>query len=188
MSADAEKRLEELEQGSSSSDAWAFYDSLPAASLEQMIGAWRGSGVPTGHVFDGMLEEFGWHGKRFETTEIAHPLVFEKPDGSLFYLNPARLPMGMVLDHVDLARSSASASFFRLSSGMLATKDPQARLRMIEYRGVVTASMVYDALPIIDVFRAVGPDTLIGAMDMRGFEQPFLFALRREASPAPLDA
>ena len=38
----------------------------------------------------------------------------------------------------------------------------------IEHRGVLTAAMVYDALPVIDVFRRVGPDVLLGAMDMRG--------------------
>jgi hypothetical protein len=41
--------------------------------------------------------------------------------------------------------------------------------------------MVYDALPIIDVFRRVGPDTVIGAMDMRGLPAPFLFLLERDA-------
>jgi hypothetical protein len=50
----------------------------------------------------------------------------------------------------------------------------------VEYRGVVTAAMSYDQLPIIDVFRSVDADTLVGAMDMRGLEQPFLFVLRRE--------
>jgi hypothetical protein len=40
--------------------------------------------------------------------------------------------------------------------------------------------MVYDALPIIDVFRRVGPDVLIGAMDMRGLTAPFFFLLERD--------
>jgi hypothetical protein len=41
--------------------------------------------------------------------------------------------------------------------------------------------MVYDALPIIDVFRRVGPDVVLGAMDMRGLPAPFFFLLEREA-------
>jgi Domain of unknown function (DUF4334) len=53
---------------------------------------------------------------------------------------------------------------------------------MTEYLGVVSAPMIYDALPINDVFRAVGADTVVGAMDMRGFEQPFMFLLRRQAA------
>ena len=40
--------------------------------------------------------------------------------------------------------------------------------------------MSYDALPIDDVFRKVDDDTLVGAMDARGLEAPFMFVLRRE--------
>ncbi|WP_324273741.1 DUF4334 domain-containing protein [Blastococcus brunescens] len=43
-----------------------------------------------------------------------------------------------------------------------------------------TAAMVYDALPVIDVFRRVGPDVVVGAMDMRGLPAPFFFLLERE--------
>ena len=48
------------------------------------------------------------------------------------------------------------------------------------YRGVLTATMCYDALPINDVFRKVDNDTLVGAMDLRGLEMPFMFVLRRD--------
>jgi hypothetical protein len=44
--------------------------------------------------------------------------------------------------------------------------------------------MVYDALPIIDLFRRVGRDTLLGLMDMRGLDRPFFFVLRRDV-PRP---
>jgi hypothetical protein len=40
--------------------------------------------------------------------------------------------------------------------------------------------MCYDALPINDAFRKVNDETLVGAMDLRGLEAPFLFVLRRE--------
>jgi hypothetical protein len=53
---------------------------------------------------------------------------------------------------------------------------------MIEHRGVLTAAMVYDRQPIIDAFRRVGPDTVLGAMDLRGLPSPFLFVLRRDDS------
>jgi hypothetical protein len=48
------------------------------------------------------------------------------------------------------------------------------------YRGVLTAKFCYDALPINDVFRKVDDDTLVGAMDLRGLEMPFMFVLRRD--------
>ncbi|WP_262503861.1 DUF4334 domain-containing protein [Sphingosinithalassobacter sp. CS137] len=40
--------------------------------------------------------------------------------------------------------------------------------------------MLYDAQPIHDAFRAIDADTVLGAMDMRGFSAPYLFLLRRE--------
>jgi hypothetical protein len=190
MSADLQSRLTELAAGADRAEIMEFYDSLAAVQIEQMIGSWRGAGLPTGHVFDGLLEQFGWHGKRLDSPEDAHPLVFRGETGRLFSIDPSRIPMSLLMDHIDLARSSFGAGFFRLSSRMFATDKPKARLRMTQYRGVVSATMIYDALPINDVFRAVGPDTLVGAMDMRGVDQPFMFLLQRErpscgASPAP---
>ena len=63
---------------------------------------------------------------------------------------------------------------------LMYTDKPKARLRTVEHRGVATAAMVYDALPIIDVFRRVDPATLLGLMDMRGLPQPFFFVLERD--------
>ncbi|PLB47790.1 hypothetical protein P170DRAFT_410112 [Aspergillus steynii IBT 23096] len=40
-----------------------------------------------------------------------------------------------------------------------------ARLREVKFRGTVTAAMIYDKFPIIDYFRAVTPDIVLGAMD-----------------------
>lgn len=57
----------------------------------------------------------------------------------------------------------------------------EATVRMVEYRGVVTATMVYDKHPIFDSFRAVDADTVMGAMDRKGEESPLLFLLRRRA-------
>ena len=45
---------------------------------------------------------------------------------------------------------------------------------------MVTAALVYDSVPIIDVFRRVNDDVRLGAMDMRGLPAPFLFVLRRD--------
>jgi hypothetical protein len=67
---------------------------------------------------------------------------------------------------------------------LLHTGKPRARLREISHRGVVTAAMVYDGLPIIDVFRRVSDDVRLGAMDMRGLPAPFLFRLDRVTGDA----
>ena len=41
--------------------------------------------------------------------------------------------------------------------------------------GKVSAAMIYDHLPIIDIFRRVDEDTLLGVMDMRGLADPYFF-------------
>ena len=40
--------------------------------------------------------------------------------------------------------------------------------------------MIYDQLPINDVFRKVDQDAVFGVMDLRGMKSPFFFILRRE--------
>jgi hypothetical protein len=54
-----------------------------------------------------------------------------------------------------------------------------ATLRAVRYRGVVTATMVYDQHPIFDHFRAVDADTVLGVMDRKGDAFPLYFYLRR---------
>ena len=39
--------------------------------------------------------------------------------------------------------------------------------------------MIYDQLPIIDVFRRIDGTTLLGLMDMRALPQPYFFVLTR---------
>jgi hypothetical protein len=177
---DHAQTLTMLEQGTSPAIALAFFDSLPPAELADLPGAWRGRGVPTGHPLDGMLERFGWHGKRFESTEEAHPLVFTGRNSVLVSVDPARIPIGMVVRVPGLVNTAFVARLFRLGLPLLRTRKPAAQLRMTEHRGVLTATMIYDALPINDIFRKAGQDTLLGLMDLRGMEEPFFFILRRE--------
>jgi hypothetical protein len=65
---------------------------------------------------------------------------------------------------------------------LLGTTSPKARLRTTRYRGVDTATMIYDQLPINDVFRALHDDAVLGAMDLRGFTTPYFFVLKRDDS------
>lgn len=54
-----------------------------------------------------------------------------------------------------------------------------ASIRMVEHRGVVTATMVYDRHPIFDHFRRAGDGLLLGLMDRKGEERPLAFYLSR---------
>jgi len=68
---------------------------------------------------------------------------------------------------------------------LLKTETSQARLRLMEYRGKVSATMIYDYLPIADSFRQVDKNTVLGVMDFKGLPQPFFFVLHRMEAIAP---
>jgi hypothetical protein len=176
---DAAGTLRSLEAGTTIEKALSFFDSLPPVSVAEMIGAWQGSGLRTGNPLDGLLESLGWHGKRFDSADGAHPLLFEDKHG-LFCVNPALVPVTAVVKHSRALRSPLATRLARPAVRVLRTSRPQARLRMIEYRGVLTGTMAYDALPVNDHFRKVDENTLLGAMDLRGLSSPFMFVLRRE--------
>ncbi|WP_260320228.1 DUF4334 domain-containing protein [Peribacillus simplex] len=58
-------------------------------------------------------------------------------------------------------------------------------MRQIQYRGKVSAGMVYDQKSIIDLFRKVDEDTLLGVMDIKDFfpDKSYFFVLRRINEP-----
>lgn len=171
-----------IDRGTSTQEEVArLFDSLEPASAEFMIGSWKGAGLNTGHPMDGLLEAFGWHGKRFESTENVHPLVYAVDGGRLMTLEPQRVFAGMGLNRVPgLAKAGITARAFRLAMPLMSTTKPAARLRIMEYRGQSTATMVYDRLPINDHFVRVDDDTVLGVMDLRGLRKPFWFSLKRE--------
>jgi len=165
--------------GADPDEALAYVDSLPTVAPEEMLGRWRGSGLPTGSPLDGLLEAYGWYGKEFLEAERVHPLLFGAPGGPR-PIDPALIPMGLLRDRPAVAHSAAARRAFTVVRPLLRTAKPRARLRTVEHHGVATAAMVYDALPIIDVFRRVSDDVRLGAMDMRGLPSPFLFVLTRD--------
>ncbi|RBY98180.1 DUF4334 domain-containing protein [Blastococcus sp. TF02-8] len=144
-----------------------------------MTGRWRGSGLPTGSPLDGLLEAYGWYGKEFLDAETVHPLLFATRSGPR-PVDPALVPVDVLRDRPGLAHARAARLAFRAVRPLLTTTRPRARLRTVEHRGVQTAAMVYDALPIIDVFRRVSSRTVLGLMDLRGLPDPFFFVLHRD--------
>lgn len=166
-------------QPATTDEALAVFDALPPAPLDALWGDWSGGECHTGHPSEGLLNLYGWKGKTFVDAETVHPLVFHTGTGKTRNLEPRLLFPGLNLPGW-IARSRAMAVLFRLARPLLRTRKPRARLRMVEHRGVVTATMAYDHLPIHDVFRQVNADTLLGCMDLRGDAQPYFFYLRRD--------
>jgi hypothetical protein len=157
-------------------EALALYDALDVVDIDFMIGTWRGDEFPTGHPMDGLLTATGWYGKQFVDAETVHPLLFHTADRkAAFPVNPALAPVGLPLP--------TNRSYHRLITAarpLVGTSKPTARLRMTEYRGRVSATMIYDGKPINDVFRKVDDSTVLGAMDLRGDPRPYFFRLRRD--------
>jgi hypothetical protein len=156
----------------------AWFDSLPPVALEQLQGLWKGREIATGHPMDGWLEASGWLGKEFEDPETVHPLVFRAADGSLLRVRPHPWAMRS-LRNLSFLKAPAWWGTLRRTTALLRNPRSQARLRMVEYRGVVSAAMLYDELPIIDCFRRISDDQVLGLMDEKGTPEPYAFLLER---------
>jgi GXWXG protein/Domain of unknown function (DUF4334) len=160
-------------------EAFQLFDALEPVSLEFMIGRWRGSELHTNHPLDGFLETSNWYGKEFVDADQVHPLLFLDSNNQIFKISPSPLVMHLGLNFPVL-KSRAMQPILRGMTSLLKTQVSQARLRMTEYRQKMSATMVYDYLPIHDIFRKVDDNTVLGVMDFKGVPQPFFFVLTRD--------
>jgi hypothetical protein len=113
-----------------------FWATLTPATVEFMIGEWKGGEFNTGHPANGFMKRLNWFGKTFNSAADAKPLVCLDADGNKF--------------------SNAEAM------------GGEASLWMEEFRGEVTASMVYDGRPVHDHFKRIDDDAVIGIMNGKG--------------------
>ena len=126
---------------------------------------------------DGLLETIGWYGKEFISPDCVHPLLFS--DKNKLYKvdpNPTVFNLGF---SIDLPQKETLKPLYSAMSKLLKIEESKASVRMMEYRGKLSATMMYDYLPINDVFRRVDDNTLLGLMDFKRMEQPFFFILNR---------
>lgn len=170
-------KLARLQDGCTTEQVWELFDELPTARAEELSGRWKGSELATGHPLDGLLTASGWYGKQFDDTENVHPLLFSA-GGDIFAVEPRKLAFGFAGRFPPRA-VAVGRRLLSVLQPVLRTRKPRARLRNVEYHGKLGAAMIYDNLPIIDVFRRVDEDTLVGVMDLRNIEQPYFFVLHR---------
>ena len=169
---------ERLKAGqATTNEALELFDSLEPVDVNFMIGTWKGEGFHTNHPMDGLLETYHWYGKQFESLEDVHPLIFSTLRGGFARVNPGLLGPALT---VPMPRSAMVGRLFQTLLPCLATSRSSARLRMTTYRGQSSATMIYDQLPIHDVFRQINQDAVLGVMDRKGMNLPFFFVLRRE--------
>lgn len=160
----------------STTDALQWYDDLPPATTQFMIGRWKGYEIATGHQIDGLLEPSGWYGKVFINEEEVHPLVFfGKGRKELYAVSPKNIPLGR-----KFPRSGLLGVIMKLVRPFLQTRSSKARLRMVEHRGKQTATMLYDDKAIYDHFAVIDNNTVLGCMDLKGVEQPYFWVMERD--------
>lgn len=139
-------------------DACQLFDSLETVDLESLLGTWKGKEFHTGHPLDGVLKKLNWYGKAFHDADNVDPLLFEMKKGNVIAVDPVP---------------------FMGKQKLTAAAGGEARIRMVEFRGKVSAAMIYDHLPILDHFRKVAEGKLLGVMDLKGDQQPFFFLLEK---------
>jgi hypothetical protein len=158
--------------------ALKLFDALESVNLNFMLGRWQGSGLHTDHPMDGLLEASNWYGKEFINPETVHPLLFLDTQGNIIKVAPPSKAMNWALK-IPILKNDSMKPLLRLTNSLLKTEKSQARLRMMEYREKVSATMIYDFLPINDSFRKVDDNTVLGIMDLKDLSQPFFFVLKR---------
>ena len=160
-------------------EALDIFDELDAVDLDSLMGRWKGSEFYTHHRMDGVLETVGWYGKEFINPDCVHPLLFSD-ENKIFKVDPNPTVMNVGFS-IQIPQKKMLKPLYIAMSKLLKVEDSKARVRMTEYRGKLSATMIYDYLPINDVFRKVDENTLLGLMDFKGMEQPFFFVLRRDS-------
>jgi hypothetical protein len=158
--------------------ALQLFDNLETVNLDFIIGRWQGSGFQTDHPLDGLLEASNWYGKEFLDSENVHPLLFLDSQGKIFKVAPNATLINWVVK-LPILKNNYLKPLMMLTNLLLKTEASQARLRMMEHRGKVSATMIYDYLPINDSFRKVDDNTVLGIMDFKNLPQPFFFVLKR---------
>ncbi|MGP1384802.1 MAG: DUF4334 domain-containing protein [Thainema sp.] len=159
-------------------EALALFDELDPVDLDFMVGRWRGSELLTGHPMDGLLEVSNWYGKEFVDPDHVHPLLFLDSSGQIIRVAPNSLVMNLALN-APIPRDDTLKPVYTFLTSLQKTHQSKARLRMVEHRQKVSATMIYDDLPIHDVFRKIDDHTVLGLMDYKAAKQPYFFVLSR---------
>jgi Domain of unknown function (DUF4334)/GXWXG protein len=110
-----------------------FWVTLEPATIDFMIGDWKGGAFDNGHPMVRGLVRARWFGKTFTSPADVQPLVCLDEDGNKF-------------SNVKLGKGEAS-------------------LWMEEFRGEVTATMVYDGQPIHDHFKKIDDTAVMGIVN-----------------------
>lgn len=145
----------------------------------ELVGLWTGRGIPTGHPFDGVLENLGWFGKRITPNMRADALLFRSGEHRLTAIDPRWIPLSLALRFHQFGRTPMARNLFSYLQRRLRAMGPVASLNIKAFDGIESAAMTYDDQPIVDHFRRIDVERVMGAMTMRGDERIYFFQLER---------
>lgn len=150
---------------------------LPPIGQHDLVGLWRGRGIPSDHPLDGILENLGWFGKRFTPEMRADALLFRSGERRLIAIDPRRIPLRLALHFHKLGRTRFARNLFSYLERRLRANGPVASVRMLAFDGIASAAMTYDEQPIVDHFRRIDDKRLMGMMVMTHDDRLFFFEL-----------
>jgi len=162
-----------------SEQALEFYDSLEPITFEELleVGEWHGAEIETEHIMDGVLEAVKWHGKRFEPNRGIHPLLYKGITGKIHSVDAGKIPFQHL---VKLPRWLIRIAFVFVAP-LIHTKKPCTQFWDVEYRGKRTGAMVWDGLPIVEVFARINENEVLGVTVSKWFDPgpPYFFTLTK---------
>lgn len=159
------------------------FRSLQPIAPREMVGLWKGHGIPTGHPFDGVLENLGWFGKRFTPDMRADALLFRSGDRRLVAVDPKWIPLRLTLRFYKIGRMRAARNMFSYLQRRLRASGPVASVKTTVFGGVESAAMIYDDQPIVDHFRRIDAERMMGAMTIKDDKRIYCFELSRVEGP-----
>ena len=92
-----------------------WFQTLQPLRPEEIVGLWRGVGIPSDHPLDGVLENLQWFGKRFHADLRADALLFQWRSGRLVPINPAYFPIGVAIRFAAFGGRQSLETGFRIS-------------------------------------------------------------------------
>ncbi|MBB3659303.1 hypothetical protein FHX15_004567 [Rhizobium sp. BK650] len=156
-----------------------WFLSLKPVDPVEMIGLWKGTGFPSGHPLDGVLENLRWFGKRFHPDMRADALLFQWHPERLVAIDPRFVPLGLAIRLAPFGRTAFARGLFSHLQKAFRARGTTAALEIRTVGQTSSAAMVYDEQPIIDHFRLVNAETLAGMMCVRDDERRLFLKLTK---------
>ncbi|MDR3013650.1 MAG: DUF4334 domain-containing protein [Chitinispirillales bacterium] len=168
--------IPEIPQKMTQKEALELFRSLKPVKPDELWGTWVGEEIKTDHPMDGLLTAVGWQGKTFVDMENVHPLLYKlRKNGKVRYADVGKLPIGFFMN---FPRWLIKTIFFFVAP-FVTTKKSSTRIREILCEGEVSATMVYDKIPMLEHFRRFDDNTLLGLADLKSVpDKKFYFTLK----------